>query len=349
MASLTASQLADVVATTLRDLGKPNYTEIATDLQVYTFTSDFLLKDGMKEQVDSGYGLQWDVMYQDAGGAANMGLNDIDNVNIRDMFTQAQADWRYTSTNWGLLQQEVSMNSGASRIVDLIKARRAGAMIAKAKLMEANWWGPPVAVSDTITPWGVNTWLVKNATEGFNGGAPSGYTTIGLNPTTYPNWKHWTAQYTDPTPGDLIRKWIKASRFSEFIPPVSHPDTNTGNKFAYYTNNGVIQPLEELLRSQNDNLGDDVAMYMNKLHFRGAPVMWVPYLEGDTTNPVYGINKGVFKLKYLKGWWDRETDEPQYPGQHNMAAYFIDSMYQFVNENRRLGNFVIATGTTYPS
>jgi hypothetical protein len=345
--ALTATGLSDLVNTTLRDLGKPRFTEIATDLQEHTAMRNLLRKNRI--ELASGYGVQWDVMVSQTGAAANVGLGASDNVNIVDTMTQATADWRNTTTNYAIIGQEIAMNSEPSRIVDLIKTRRIGAMISMAEIMESNFWGPPVASTDNLTPWGVNTWIVKNATEGFNGGAPSGYTSIGLNPTTYPRWSNWTYQYVSVSRDDLIRHWRKAATFTNFKPPVDGiPSFNTGDVYGFYSNYGVIGPLEEALESQNDNLGNDIASKDGMTMFRRVGVTWIPKLEADTTNPVYGINWGYFKTIILKGWWLKETHVPIYPGQHTVSAHFLDCTYQFVTRNRRC-HFVLATGTTYPS
>lgn len=347
MAALTATQLTDLVATTLRDLGKPKFTEIATDLQEHTAMQSLLKKN--RVELQSGYGVQWDVMIDHSHTAINVGLGASDNINIVDTMVQAQADWRNSTANWAIIGQEMDMNREPSRIVNLVKERRIACMISVAELMEANFWGPPVAISDSVTPWGVNTWIVKNASEGFNGGAPSGYTTIGLNPSTYPRWKNYTAQYTSVTKDDLVRKWRKAATFTKFKPPVDGiPTFNTGNVYGFYTNYGVIGPLEEALEAQNENLGNDIASKDGEVVFRRTPVKWVPKLEADTTNPVYGINWGDFKTIILSGWWLKETSVPIYPGQHTVAAHFLDCTYQWVLKNRRT-QFVLATGTTYPS
>lgn len=344
---LTAAQVGDLVQTTLRDLGKPRFTEIATTLQEHTAMNNLLRKN--RTELQSGYGVQWDVMVGQSGAAANVGLGATDNVNDVDVMTQATADWRNSTTNYSIIGQVMSMNREPSRIVDYVKVKRIAAMISMAELMERNFWGPPVASTDSLTPWGVNTWIVKNSSQGFNGGAPSGYTVIGLNPTTYPNWQNWTDQYTAVSQDDLIRRWSKAAMFTNFRPPVDGiPSFNTGVDYGFYTNYGVYGPLQELLRSQNDNLGTDVAEYDNQVHFHRTPVKWVPILEADTTNPVYGLQWGEFKTIILQGWWLRETHVPIYPMQHTISAHFLDCTYQWVARNRRC-HFVLATGTTYPS
>lgn len=346
--ALVAANFGDLVQTTLKELGRGRFTEIVTPLQEHVAMRNLLQEN--KIQVESGYSIQWDVMVLPANEAYNVGLGASDNVNIPDTMTQATVDWRNTTVSYAYEHRELDMNASPSKIVDLILTRRIGALISMAELMEANFWGPPVNVNDNLTPWGVNTWFPKNATQGFNGGVPSGYTTIGgLSPTTYPNWNSWTDTYTTVSADDLIRKMRRAAEFTKFTPPVDGiPSFDTGEKYGIYTNYGVIQPIEEQLIAQNDNIGHDVAAMDGRSLFRRVPFTWVPYLERDTTNPVYGIDWGVFKTAVLKGWWLKETFIPIYPGQHTMSAMFSDCTYQWLCRNRR-NNWVISNGTTYPN
>lgn len=346
MEPTVATQLHDLVNATLRDLGKPNFTEIATDTQEHIAWHNLLQKNRVEMQ--SGVGVQWDVMVNHSQSASNTGFGGRDNVDIVDTLTQATADWRGTVVNWAFLGPEIDMNAEPARIVDLVRQREGAAMIAMAERMENNFWGPPVDVSDQVTPWGLKTWIVKNATEGFNGGAPAGYTTIGLNPTTFPRWKNWTASYSEVTPDDLLARWSKAATFTKFKPAVKLPTFHTGDQFGYYTNYGVYGPLEQQLRAQNENLGPDVAKFDGEVMFRRVPVTWVPKLEADSTNPVYGINWGSFKTIYLRNWWLRRTRVPIYPGQHTMNATFLDCIYQWVPKNRRC-HFVISNGVSEPA
>ena len=157
---------------TQRELGKPNFTEIATNLQRHTAMKTLLKKNRI--MLTSGYGIQWDVMVNPGNTAQNVGLGASDNVNIVDTMVQAQADWRNSTANYAIIGQEMDFNREPYRIVDLVRERRIACLIDIAELMESNFWGPPVAISDGVTPWGINTWLVKNSQEGFFGGAPSG-------------------------------------------------------------------------------------------------------------------------------------------------------------------------------
>lgn len=347
--ALMQTSLGDLGQTTLPQLNRGRIVEITSDIQEYT-VSKFLNKQGVVT-VDGGKSFQWDVMVADSGSAANVGLGYIDQPNIVDTVVQATADWRHLKVDWANIAQELQMNKGASQIVDLEMLREKAAMIAQVKLMENNLWGPPVTSSDTITPWGIKTWVVKNATQGFNGSTQSGGNSVlGLNPSTWTRWKNYTDQYTDVTDTDFVRRMLRAIRFTNFRPPVDGlPLLNGGNyKYGLYTNNGLLAPAEEYLKASNDSLGNDMAKYQGKLVIAGIPVQWVPLLESDTTNPIYLLNHNDVKIYRLKNWWMRRSAVPMMPGQHTVSGYFYDTTMQLVFVTRR-GSGVLATGTTEPS
>jgi hypothetical protein len=323
------------------------FTEIATDLQDHVAMRVLLKKDRI--MLESGYGIQWDIMVNQSGAAQFVGLYASDNVQVKDVMIQANAPWRHMTTNYAIDRRELAMNRTPRRIVDLLKIRRIDAMISLAELLEIAFWGYP-ASTDSLTPYGVAYWIVKNATEGFNGGAQTGYTTVGnVNPTTYPRWQNWTYQYTSVSRDDLIRHWRQAAVKTYFRPPVDGiPTFNTGDKYGFYTNYSVIGQLEEAVESQNDNLGDDLASRDGQTLFRRVPVTYVPKLDADTTGPVYGINWGVFKTYLLRGEWLRETKVEITPGQHTVASVHIDNTLNWIAKDRRK-LFVLATGITYPS
>ena len=71
------------------------------------------------------------------------------------------------------------MNRSPARLVNLLQSSRVDAMTDLAELMESNFWGAPASSSDTLKPYGVPYWIVYNATTGFNGGHPSGFSDVG--------------------------------------------------------------------------------------------------------------------------------------------------------------------------
>lgn len=347
MPSIAPESLGDLIATTLKDLGEMKFTEIATDLQDHVAMRVLLKKNRIS--LESGTGIQWDVMIASNGSAQNVGLYATDNVNVPDVMVQASSVWRNTTANYAIERREVAMNRSPRRIVDLLKTRRIACMIDLAERMESNFWNFPAA-SDTLTPLGVPYWVTKNATEGFNGGIPSGYSTVaGLSPTTYPRWNNWTYQYSAISRDDFIRHARQAATKTYFRPPVDGiPTFNTGDEYGFFSNYTVVGQLEEAVESQNEDLGNDLASRDGQTIFRRVPVTYVPKLDADTTNPFYGLNWGVFKTYILSGEWLRETNIPVTPGQHTVSQQHVDCTYNFICKDRRR-NFVLATATTYPS
>lgn len=347
MPVLQPESMGDLVTTTLKELGEARFTEIATDIQDHIAASELLRKNHV--EIESGYAIQFNVMVDHSHSAVNTGIAASDNVNIVDDMTTASTVWRSSTANYGIDGRELAMNRTPRRIVNLLQERRLACLIALAELLEQNFWGFPSA-SDSLTPLGLPYWVTKNATAGFNGGLPSGYTSVaGLSSTTYPRWQNYTYQYVDVSKTDFIRGVRKGATKINFKPPVDGiPTYSTGVKRAWYANYNVIGKLEESLESQNDNLGRDVASMDGQTLLRRVPVEYAPWLDADTTDPMYGINWGDIKIYVLKDWWMRETNIPVTPGQHTMSSHFIDMTYQIVCKNRRT-QLVTATGTSYPS
>jgi hypothetical protein len=353
--ALQADSLGDLVAMTLRDLGEMKITEITTDLQDHVAMSKLLMENSVK--LESGYGVQWDIMVNHSGAFQFTGLYATDNVNVSDTTIQANVPWRHATTNYAIDERELAMNRSPRKIVDLLKVRRLDAMISQAEGMESAFWGYPLS-TDTVTPYGVAYWIVKSATaatsannDGFNGGAQTGYTQVaGVSPTTYRRWRNYSDIYTAITKDDFVRKVRRAMTHCIFKPVAAGgaADFNTGDKWGMYTTYNVLSRLEELLESQNENLGNDVASKDGEVMFRRVKVKWVPKLDLDTTDPVYGINWGVFKTYILRGWWLKELKIEVTPGQHTVCSVHVDSSLQWICKDRRR-NFVVATGTATPS
>lgn len=349
MATIQAENVVDFVRDTLSDLGKPDFTDIMTDIQKH-WAMPILLKKN-KAILESGKDIQFNVLVNHSNSARNVSLGQSDQLNTVDGMVQASMNWRNTVTSYPLIQQIVSMNREPARIVDYVKQQRIMAMTALVELMESNFWNAPSA-TDGVTPSGLPYWVPKSATKGFNGTVLSGYTTVaGLSPTTYPRWAAWTGPYTLVTRDDFIRVAREGATKTDFKPPVDgipSPRTSSTPQFGWYTNYACLGQLEEACESQNDNLGRDLASMDGRTLFRRTDVNYVAKLDADTTNPFYGIDWSWFKTYFLRGWWMKETVIQNTPGQHTVSSYFTDMVYQFVSKNRRC-HMVLSTGTTYPS
>lgn len=344
MAQLTALDFADLVAATLYDLGPPRFQQIAQNLQDYEVFTKWFKKD--KVVFDSGIGIQRNLMARLSGAASHVGLMDEDQVNIPDLLEQLQIPWRHATTSWGLIYQESLMNRGRALIVKVIKPRRAAAMIDLVEELEEKAWDSPPSSSNKTLPYGIQYWVVPNATTGFNGGYPSGHSTVGgVDLTDAPNFKNYTDIYTDITKADLIKKLRKAHRKIRFKSPITIQDYrgSKGERYRLYTNESTLSSLEDVGEAQNENLGRDLASMDGTITFRNHPIIWVPQLDSNTNGPVYMIDHSTFYPVVLRGDYLRESQNKA-PNQHNIVQYFIDLTYNFLCVDRRR-NAILATST----
>ena len=348
MATLQADDIVDLITLTQKDLGKMRWTDLSYDLQEYTALPSLLQKE--KVAFGSGYGMQWNVMTGTSGATRDTGLYEVDSVNVADVMQTASVPWRHMTTNYAIERREIAMNTGAAQIVDLVKIRRHDAMVDLAKHLEERFWSKPDTSADNLKLFGVPYWIVWNATQGFNGGNPTGFSagSAGLDSATYGQWKNYTDTYATINDTDLVTKWRRAATFTKFMAPAQSPSYGSPARYGYYTSYDVIAGLEALLATQNDNLGTDVASQDGKVHFRGNPVSWVPFLEGRSGGAVYGINWGQFKPAFLSGEYLREEGPVKASNQHTVFQTHLDLTMNMMCTDRR-SNFVLATAEPDPT
>lgn len=338
MAQLNAQDIADLVAGVLKDLGTLKFQNIAQSLQYYEVFSRWFKKD--RVAFESGIGIQKTLMNKvDTAAARHVGLLDNDQVNIQNVLDTLSINWVHAETSWALIYQtDILMNSGKSRIVSTIKARRAAALLGLVEELENKAWDAPPSSTDKKNPWGIQYWVVSNATTGFNGGAPSGHTTVGgVSLTDSPNFKNYTAQYVTITKTDLIAKLRTAHRKVKFISPIQMPEYADSAKDRYrcYVNEDVMSGLEDVGEGQNENLGRDIASMDGQMVFRGHPIVYVPKLDAESTDPFYLIDHMTFYPCVLKGDFLRESEARQHPNQRRVYQSFVDLTYNYLCLNRR--------------
>ena len=338
MATLQADDIVDLITITQKDLGKMRWTDLSYDLQEYVALPSLLQKE--KVAYGSGYGMQWNVMTGTSGATKDVGLYEVDSVNVADVMTTGSIPWRHMTTNYAIERREIAMNTGAAQIVDLVKIRRHDAMVDLAKHLESRFWAKPDTSADNLRIFGVPYWICYGSgTQGFNGGNPSGFSAgaAGLD----------SATYTSPGT-DLVAKWRKAATFTNFKAPQAAPAYGQAARYGYYTNYAVISELENLIGGQNDNLGYDIASMDGKVVFRGTPVNWVPHLESFAGDPIYGINWGQFKPAFLSGEYLREEGPVKASNQHTVFQTHLDLTMNIMCTDRR-SNFVLATAEPDPT
>ena len=263
-------------------------------------------------------------------------LFETDGSALTDTMIKGEVTPRHINAHYIYDQREKAFQQGGKAIVDLVKTRYTGMMVSFYDYLEEVLWGVPSA-SDEKTPFGIKYWITRSASEGFNGAAPAGYTLKGnINPSTYSRWANWTNDYSEITKEDLIRSMRRAHRKTKFRSPVSHAQPKVGGmKNGIYTNDAVLGIMEEVLESQNMNLGVDLASKDGKTMFKSTSVQYAPYLDNDTENPVYMLDWNWLAIGVLSGWENQLTKPYMVPNKHLVRRVDLDATLQMISTNLR--------------
>ncbi len=346
MASLNLEQFGDLLTTTLPSRPVPKYTDLGTDLRDVPAAKTLMEENAMEEQ--SGAQIKFPINVDNGDSYRHRAVTDHDQPNSVDGFIEATINWRFAEASYSYYEEEVITNTGKAQLVNLIDAKDNRCMASVYEGLETDFWSFPSA-ADTQTPLGLPYWCTKASTVGFNGGIPSGYSTVAsVSPTTYPRFQNYSGNYTNVALDDLISKARVMRDSTNFKPLVDVPSTGSSPRLMYASNMSVCQAFADVADSRNDNLGPDVTKMDGAVMYNRTMLKQIPWLDRDTTNPFYQIDFGVFKIiKHPKKWMKRTVQKP-YPGQRNAIAVFLDFMFNFICYNRRnLG--VLATATTYPA
>lgn len=334
MASLHVEDIADMLLSTLRDLGRLKFQQIAQELTHYEVIPKLFKKE--RVTFSSGTGIQKDLLTKLTGSARHVGMYQTDTVNVSDVLDQMNISWVHCTNNWAHEVREKLMNRSPAKIVDQIMARRKAAQIDMVEFMESAFFATPDA-SDSLVPFGLKYWVVKNATTGFNGGHPSGFSNVaGIDTSVVPKFKNYTFKYVNVSADDLIKKARTLVRKVDFQSPVSIPDfrRGRGQRFRIYMNESTLSDMEDLAVAQNDKLGRDLAPMDDVTSFKRNALTYVPKLDADTSNPMYFVDLSVFYPVVLKGDYFRETVKAA-PNSHNVVVVHTDLTYNYICVDRR--------------
>lgn len=336
---LTPDQIDDMVTLTLKLFKRNKWTDIALKYQKYCSAKMVREKRVMYA---GGEQISWRLKTRNTGTARNTGLYATDITKVEDVSTDANVPWTKQTVNWSYDIDESLFQSERETIVRILQMREHDALSDMAELQEENVWSAPINASDR-TPMGIPFWLQKNASAnpegGFFGGNPIGFPAgaAGVDSDLYPRWRNWTFGYEAVSRDDMVRKVKRAITFTNFQPPVPFPEIKySETSYEIYTTYRVQEPLERLAETRNDNLGNDVARYMNQVVIGGVPLMWVPYLEeNDPSDPLYGVNWKVFR-PFVKTSCNMRRMPPKIAArQHAVREVHIDHWMNYLCVNRR--------------
>jgi hypothetical protein len=352
--SLQASSIADSLIASLNQLDRLKFTDLMSN-----YNNTIALKRIFREKkatIESGPEVQFNVIFDTNKSARHVPLAYVNRIDIPNVLGNGKMPWRHTTWNWALERRLVAMNAGNSKIIDLAQSQRIASLGDAILLFERTLWTFP-ASTDDVTPVGIPYFVVKSATDaatdttanGFNGGAPSGYTLVAnINPSTQFNgrYKNYADAYTSISKTDLISKMRRAQYYTDFEPLVDDiPQHDLGNDYQVLTNYKVRSKMVEILESQNEDLGSDIAPMEGKVMFLRTPIVAVKQLDNDTDDPLYMLNWGVMGAQALRGEWMNEQHFKAELNQPTISATVTDCSWNLWCTNRRK-QAVLSTGTS---
>ena len=93
--------------------------------------------------------------------------------------------------------------------------------------------------------------------------------------------------------------------------------------------------MEELLEAQNMNLGNDLASKDGRTMFKSSPVIYAPYPDHDSSDPVYMLDWNWLAVGILAGWGNQLTKPYMVPNKHLVRRVDIDCTLNMICTNLR--------------
>jgi len=329
---LAHSEIADLVLETQNKMVKRGaFIDMQTDLSDHVAVRE--MWKNRQKQFDGGDNWEFAAQMDHNHSARTVGLYETDGSSIADTMKNGSIPARHVNAHYIYDLREKAFQKGGVAIVDLLRTKYVGMMVSFYEFLEEILWTKPTDDSDDKTPYGITYWITRSATEGFNGGNPTGFTSgkAGIDQGAYARWANWTAQYAEINKEDLVRKMRKASRRSNFRSPVSHAVPVVGGmQNGIYTNDTVIGYLEEALEAQNMNLGNDVASKDGKTLFKGTALTYAPKLNDDSTDPVYMLDWKFLAVGVMAGWANNLSKPAPVPNKHLVRRVDLDASLNMI-------------------
>jgi len=337
---LTYDQIDDAVLLTQQKLIKRGaFVDLQTDLSDHVAVRE--MWKGRQKKFDGGHPWRFQAQIDHNHSARPVGLYETDGSEITDTMIQGEVDARHINAHYIYDQREPDFQRGGHSIVDLVRTRYVGMQVSLFELMEEILWGKPDDSSDKKTPFGIGFWVLKAASdgdEGFQATNPSGFADgrADIDTPTNARWANWAVDYTAVSKEDLVRKMRRGHRKTRFRSPVSHSQPDLGSmKNGIYMNDTVIGLLEELCEDQNMNLGNDVASKDGRTLFKSTPLTYVPYLDDDTTNPIYMLDWRWLAIGVMPGWENNLGKPYMVPNKHTVRRVDLDCTLNMACTNLR--------------
>lgn len=338
--TLQYADIDDAVLLTQENLVKRGaFVDLQTDLTDHVAVRE--MWKGRQKKFTGGNDWEFQAQVDHNHSARTVGLYETDGSALADTMITGQVQPRHINAHYIYDQREPAFQRGGVSIVDLVKTRYVGMMVALYELMEEILWGKPDDSSDDKTPYGIDYWVTRgtDGQEGFYGLNPTGFAAgrAGISSTDHARWANWYADWDAVSKEDLIRKMRKGHRNIQFRSPVSHsqPTLSGNTRNGIYAGDSEIGLMEELLEAQNMNLGHDLASKDGRTLFKSTPVTYAPKLDADAEKPVFMLDWQWLAIGVLAGWENQLSKPYMVPGKHLVRRVDLDCTLNMACTNLR--------------
>jgi hypothetical protein len=359
-------KLADLIATTLKDLPKGQF-EVMWDSQNYEFCNIY---QKHRRQIDGGTSIQRNVILDRNGRARYRRLFDSDSPVVDNNQHQIDVPWTQIGTDYSWDVVEILRNKNSEKgFINLMESRRTERMWDLAELIEERGWLTPTSATDKLYPYGIPYYINfldnGSTTGGFHGktiryqGGTTGTICAGIDASTESKWRNYADIYSR-VDNTLLRKLRQAVRRTRFRPAAFVPKPGNdavGSPIKLYANDDIVTELEDLGDKRDDNNGPkDLAGKMlhnvdGTVYFNRMPVVYIPQLDGVTVldggsntfspDPIYCVDWTKLQPVVQDGYWMEEGKPMVDRSQHTTFTVYLDGSHNNLCVNRRTAGFVL--------
>ncbi len=348
MSQIHVSDIPEMLVATLPLIQRDQPVFEAQNLQEYPAVEQLMRKGRALIEEGTGTSVEVPIVMTGSNRAKGVTLDDPDEAQFGHTSVMQQVQWRHSKTDYAYERRLILMNSGSEeRIYNYMTQERNVGWLSLYEYLENIFWSL-TAVGNDVDAYGIHNYIVYNATTGFTGTVPSGFTTVaGVNPTTYPKWTNYSANYTNISEDDFMPKMWSMKDRTGFKRPMKIEDyySGMGDQNQYYCNRDTLNQIRQLAQARNEDLGFDIgADGSGRPVFDGNPINRVPAFDGEfdfpgtiasTCGAIYQINWKWLGFVFLKGDYLHEDGPMQLPDRHNWYGVFVDLTHNLYCKSRR--------------
>lgn len=346
------SQIQDLINHSLAHFKDRGSFETYLNLQNYTVCDYWFGED--KYDVQNGNQIEWRIIPEPGNGSFRF-VNKFETTPrpYRNVMQKAYAGWCYGECKGTYEARTMAEMKGDAELYDYLEAIYFDAVMDATDGIELSAFQVPASSSDDKQPLGVPFWInfLNSGTTDFTGqfggqtaiyGDATTTTSIGgLSSQTYTKHRNWAFNHSgmNMQTMDAIRL---ACRKTGFKAPknIKAYYNQKSSRFAIYSSIDYQCEYERLVNAGPDNRNGDLNPFSGSLTFAGYDWIGAAVLDGQTYNPIYGIDRNNFQPVVHTGWWMAETEPMNDVDSPHVYTVQWDFQYNYILRSKRAGCWV---------